>query len=168
MASTSTNKQPLLVDNVLHNVVDLQNATNDGLDIIGTNTATLLVNGSGSDGAIIEDIYTINRSVTPAQINLYLSRTFDYLRPNEALLVGTFKSGSAIGEVAHYDDMPYVLAPVPNVNTIAPAAAGSGITPTALRFKALYIPRNMSLWAARQAAGNDPTAPLLGVQGGWY
>ena len=163
MASTSTNKQPLLVDNVLHNVVSTQSATNDKLDVVGTNTAVLLVNGSGSDGAIIEDIYAISRDASAHTINLYLSSNFDYLRPNEAMLVGQLKVpvNTAIGKFVHHEDMPYVIAPVPYVGT-------SPTTGDALRFKALYIPRNMNLWVARQAGGNLDTAPLVGVQGGWY
>ena len=155
MASTSTNKQPLLVDNVLHKVVNTANATNSTLDIVGTNTAELLVNGSGSDGAIIEDIYAISRDTVEHTLNLYLSSTFDYLRPNDAMLVGQFKSATVVGTFAHHYDMPYVLAPVPAVGSEQ-------------RYKALYIPRNMNLWVARQAGGNSATAPLVGVQGGWY
>ena len=67
MAATSTNKQPLLVDRVLHYVVNLDTSINDGMDIVGTNTATLLIDGTTSDGAIIEDIYTIARGTTAYQ-----------------------------------------------------------------------------------------------------
>ena len=97
MASTSTNKQPLLVDNVLHNVVNVDQAINNGIDIVGTNTATLLVNAISSDGAIIEDIYAIARGGTAYDVNLYISTANDYLRPNEATFVGTFKSGTGAG-----------------------------------------------------------------------
>ena len=158
MASTSTNKQPLLVDNVLHKVVDTANAMNTDINITGANTAALLVNGSGSDGAIIEDIYAISRDGIEYTINLYLSSSFDYLRPNDAMFIGQFKSTTTKGAIAHHTDMPYVLAPVP----------ATGITTgDAPRFKALYIPRNMSLWVARQGISTND-APLVGVQGGWY
>ncbi len=36
MASTSTNKQPLLVDRLLHYVVNLDTSVNGGMDIVGT------------------------------------------------------------------------------------------------------------------------------------
>jgi len=81
MASTSTNKQPLLIDRVMHNVIDMNLATVGAIDIIGTNTAALLVDGTRSDGCIIEDIYCISRSTSPHVINLYMSSAFDYLRP---------------------------------------------------------------------------------------
>ncbi len=70
MAATSTNKQPLLVDHVLHYVVNLDTAINDGMDIVGTNTAVLIVDGSTSDGAIIEDIYSIARGTSAYKVNL--------------------------------------------------------------------------------------------------
>ena len=54
MAATSTNKQPLLVDRVLHYVVDLNTSQVAGIDVAGTNTALLVVDGTSSDGAIID------------------------------------------------------------------------------------------------------------------
>ena len=61
MAATSTNKQPLLVDHILHYAVNLDTATNGELDVTGTNTAVLLVDSTSADGAVIEDIYSIAR-----------------------------------------------------------------------------------------------------------
>ena len=73
MAATSTNKQPLLVDHVLHYVVNLDTSTNDGMDITGTNTASLLVDATNTDGAILEDIYVIARGAVAHKVNLYIS-----------------------------------------------------------------------------------------------
>ena len=75
MAATSTNKQPLLVDRVLHYVRNLDNAINTTLDIVGINTAVLVVDAISSDGAILEDIYSIARAdyAEASTINLYLS-----------------------------------------------------------------------------------------------
>ena len=61
MASTSTNKQPLLVDNVLHAAVDLNthkaaiNTETPG-KLNGANTAEKLIDCIGRDGAVIESI----------------------------------------------------------------------------------------------------------------
>ena len=46
MAATSTNKQPLLVDHVLHVVASLDTAINNDIDIVGTNDAKLLVDST--------------------------------------------------------------------------------------------------------------------------
>ena len=67
MASTSTNKQPLLVDRVLHEVVDLSYRTvafQAGVTSViigGLNDAALLVDCIAGDGAVIEDIYTVSK-----------------------------------------------------------------------------------------------------------
>ena len=155
MAATSTNKQPLLIDRVLHNVVNLDTATVGAIDIVGTNTAQLIVDATQSDGCIIEDIYSIARSTAPQKINLYLSTSFDYLRPNEGVFIGQFDSAATIGTVTRFDGMPRILAPMPQVGENA-------------QFQALYIPKGKALWAGREDIAVVNDGPLLGVQGGWY
>ena len=155
MAATSTNKQPLLVDNKLHYALNLDTATNDGLDIAGTNTAVLLVDATSTDGAIIEDIYTIARGTARYDINLYMSSANDYLRPNQAVLVGRFDSATTPGTIKRWEDMPKSLAPVPQVGDES-------------YNRAFYIPRGRSLWAARDSTANVTDAPILACQGGWY
>ena len=155
MAATSTNKQPLLVDRVLHNVVDLNSAAVGAINVIGTNTAALIVDGTQSDGCILEDIYCISRSTAEHTINLYLSTSFDYLRPNEGVFVGQLTSATTEGAVVHLETMPRILAPMPHTGTEA-------------QFRALYIPKGKTLWAGRQDIAIVNDGPLLGVQGGWY
>ena len=155
MATTSTNKQPLLVDSVLHNVINIDGAINNGIDIVGTNTAALLVNAISTDGAIIEDIYAISRGTTAYEINLYLSTARDYLRPTEANFVGTFKAGTTVGARTSWENMPFTLVPVPQTGDES-------------RNRAFYLPRNMTLWAARNSNSNITDGPIVGAQGGFY
>ena len=155
MAATSTNKQPLLVDRVLHYVVNLDNAAVSGIDVGGTNTAVLLVDGTQQDGAILEDVYAISRGNVAMKINLYISSAFDYLRPNEGIFVGSFMSGTIAGEVTRWTEMPKILAPMPQTGTEA-------------QFRAFYIPKGRALWAAREDTNTTIFGPLLGCQGGWY
>jgi len=155
MAATSTNKQPLLVDHVLHYAVNLDTSINDGLDISGTNTAVLLVDATSSDGAIIEDIYTIARGTAPHTVNLYMSAANDYLRPNQAVFVGQITSATTIADIVRWEDMPKSLAPVPQV----------GSEPYN---RAFYIPKGRALWAARQSSVNVTDGPIVACQGGWY
>ena len=155
MAATSTNKQPLLVDHVLHYVVNLDTAINDGMDIVGSNTAQLLVDASTSDGAIIEDIYTIARGSTGYKVNLYISSARDYLRPNESVFVGTITSSTTKGNVVRWEEMPKSLTPIPQVGTES-------------FNRALYLPKGKVLWAARESSSNVADGPLLGCQGGWF
>ena len=83
MASTSTNKQPLLVDNVLHNIVDLAGATVEPTSVItigGSNGAKLIVDCTTNDGAIIGEIYTLARQTSTAYtVNMYLATVKDIL-----------------------------------------------------------------------------------------
>ena len=167
MASTSTNKQPMLVDRVLHEVVDLAGSTvaeNAGIDITGTNSATIIIDCTTNDGAIIEDIYSIARQIaTGYKINLYLSSASDYLRQQQSVYVGSLTGSTTTGTKTRIadGDLPYILAPVPAVE----GPSGEN------RFAAIYIPRGRALWAAVEA--QSPTdqalaAPLIGVQGGYY
>ena len=155
MAATSTNKQPLLVDRVLHYVVNLDTAAVGAIDVAGTNTALLIVDGTTSDGAIIEDIYSIARGTQESTINLYMSPSSDYLRPTEGVLVGQFTSATTAGDKTSWDGMPKILAPMPH-------------TGTDQQFKAFYLPKGRALWAARQSTLAITDGPLLGCQGGWY
>jgi len=183
MASTSTNKQPLLVDRVLHYVKNLDNALNSTIDVTGINTAVLIVDATSSDGCIIEEVYSISRDAydSAETINLYLSTGSDYLRPGEGILVGTFQSGTTAGAVTTWDTAPKILAPVPHVadvptgtpaydtvgetpETVAPVAA----TGKAVQLRALYVPKGRALWAARQSDSILTNGPLIGCQGGWY
>lgn len=165
MASTSTNKQPLLIDRVLHEVVDLSGAAvaqDAGLSITGTNSAALIVDCTTNDGAIIEDVYAIARTtLTGYKVNLYLSAAADYLRSQQSVYIGSLAGGTTVGERTRVaeGELPYILAPVPASAT------------TDSQFTALYIPRGRALWAAvEQQSPTDQTveAPLLGVQGGYY
>ena len=155
MAATSTNKQPLLVDHVLHYAVDLSSSFISDINVSGTNSAELIVDSTSLDGAIIEDIYAISRKASEFTINLYISTANDYLRPQQGVFIGQFKSATTIAAVSHWEDMPRILAPMPQTGDVA-------------QFKALYVPKGRALWAAFQGTGVDADAPVLGAQGGWY
>ena len=155
MASTATNKQPLLVDRVLHYVVSTDTAKNDGMDIVGTNSALLLVDGTTQDGAILEDIYVISRGTNAYKVNLYISSASDYLRPQQAAFVGTLTSATTKGDTVHWEAMPRTLAPVPNVGTQP-------------YNNAFYLPKGFALWVARESLADITDGPLVGCQGGWY
>jgi len=161
MAATSTNKQPLLVDHVLHTVIDLAGATvslGSGVEIGGTNNAALIVDSTSSDGCIIECIYGISRG-SKYTIKLFLSSANDYLRQQQGVFIGQFECDDIEGSPTPFLNMPLILAPVP--------ASGTSTS----QFQALYVPKGKALWAAVEeitAGDKAPEAPILGVQGGWY
>lgn len=160
MATTSTNKQPLLVDRVFHEVVSTIDAYNEGADAdgnigkIGNNSAALLLNCIVTDGAIVETLYTIARNSTPYTINVYISSNNDYLRPSEAFFIGSVTSATKAGDVTEMT-LPKCLTPVPQVG-----ADGKNT--------ALYLPANKALWVAREGNATVQGSPLVGAQGGYF
>ena len=187
MASTSTNKQPLMQDRVLHEIVDLTGATieeGSRVDVTGSNSAQLVLDCTQNDGAIIGEIYALCRETdTPYTVCLYMSTANDFLRDSQAKFIGVWTAGGTFpdldsdpsgdtlygkafeGEKVPFDAIPYVLAPVP----------GQGSTDDerviGTQFKALYIPKGRTLWAAvnKQSPTDVATlAPLVGVQGGFF
>ena len=170
MASTGTNKQPLLVDRVFHEVVDLAGAivaSGGGIDISGGNSAALVLDATQSDGCVIESIYSIARdSLYIYTIKLYMSSSNDFLRTGQGVYIGQFStrpegsntSNTVAGEKATYRSKPEILAPVPHVGT------------SAVNF-AIYVPKGKAIWAAIEAEnGTDQglSGPLIGLQGGWF
>ena len=164
MASTSTNKQPLLIDRVFHEVYEMSTATILTEKVTGTNFANLILDCTSNDGAIIEDIYIISQGqgdnsgvLYDYPVNLYLSSEFDFLR-DSAVFVGQIVASSTKNEWVHMSDMPYVLAPTAQVGSES-------------RLKAFYVTKGKALWAARQTsnlADNISNAPMLGISGGFY
>ena len=153
MASTSTNKQPLLVDRVFHEFVDTNTAYNQSMDPAGNNAAGLLLNCISTDGAIVEDVYVISRIATSFKINFYLSTNNDYLRKSEAFFIGSIEANPAIGGIARMD-LPQCLTPVPQH--------------TDVKNTALYIPSNKALWVAREGDADISGGPIVGIQGGYF
>ena len=162
MATTATNKQPLLVDRVFHNVIKSDSLTSGSatsLDILGTNESTILVDCSTNDGGTVEDLYVISRTddATAYTALFYFSSASDYLRPSEAVYVGKIQSSTTLGEVTASSELPKVMVPLPSVGT-SPQIRG------------LYVPKGKVLWTSLQLAGpvNLVSTPIIGAQGGYY
>ena len=160
MATTATNKQPLLVDRVFHNVVKgntLTSGSASSLNIEGTNESNVLVDCTNSDGGVVEDLYVIARSTTAYKALFYFSSSIDYLRPSEAIYIGQITSSTTAGTVTSSGDLPKILAPLPHVGSAA-------------QLEALYVPKGQALWCSLQLAGpaNSDNTPIIGAQGGFY
>ena len=171
MASTSTNKQPLLIDRVFNEVINTSNlysgSTTD-IDIKGTNAAAVLVNCTTNDGGIVEDLYAISRGAAETVL-FYFSSAIDYLRTEQAIFVGSISSGAAMGAYANVTALPRVLAPVPQQQvTTAGAADASNPLGSPLRNQALYVPTGKALWVTVQGTTAASKAPIVGAQGGFY
>jgi hypothetical protein len=168
MASTSTNKQPLLVDRVLYESTGtelLASGSDTSIDIVGTNSSAVLVDCTTNDGAIIEDMFTIARGTSSFDVLFYMSSATDYLRANQAVFVGSITSATTMGEFTNVSYLPRVLAPVPQQGNVTGLPDG-----VPLKNQALYIPRGRALWVTlkKLTAPNSTTAPIAGVQGGFF
>tara|TARA_Y200000002_G_scaffold11071_1_gene9084 strand:+ start:1111 stop:1593 length:483 start_codon:yes stop_codon:yes gene_type:complete len=160
MATTATNKQPLLVDRPFHSVVESNSLTSGSatsLDILGTNESSVLVDCTSNDGAIVEDLYVIARSTVSYKAVFYLSTAVDYLRPSDATYIQQIDSATTAGQITSCTSLPKVLAPLPG--------AGSDS-----QVRALYIPKGSVLWCSLQLAGpaNSAGTPVIAAQGGFY
>lgn len=187
MASTSTNKQPLMQDRVLHEIVDLTGSTieqGSRVDVTGSNSAKLLLDCTQNDGAIIAEIYGIARATdTPYVVALYMSTANDFLRNSQASYIGAWEVGGTIPDMANdpsgdtlltsaaegervpFDEIPYVLSPVPGIGS----EDSERVIGT--QFRALYVPKGRTLWAAvnKQSPTDQAIlAPLVGCQGGYF
>ncbi len=176
MATTSTNKQPLLVDRVFHNVIAtdrLSSNSADSVNVAGTNSSAVVLNCVGTDGAVVEDLYVISRSGptgegetadpgTAYTALFYFSSATDYLRSDEAIFIGSLTSTLTVGQIRSSETLPKILAPVPHVSD---GAGGN-------QFYALYVPKGKVLWVTLQLAqpvtANADTLPIVGCQGGFY
>ena len=160
MASTSTNKQPLLIDRVFNNLITsntLASGSATNINIEGSNASAVLVDCTTNDGGIIEDLWTISRSTTARKVLFYLSSAIDYLRANEGVYVGEITTSTTVGTYVNVSQLPAVLAPVPQV----------GSSP---KNSAFYVPSGKALWATVQVVTpiSSDESPIIGAQGGFY
>ena len=174
MASTSTNKQPLLIDRVFNDPVQtdgLVSGSSNTLtgasisyDIAGTNSAKVLVNCTTNDGGIVEDMYAISRGAIKKAL-FYLSSASDYLRSEQAVYIGSITTTATVGDYANVASLPRCLAPVPQQGDTTGLTAGSP-----LKNQALYIPTGKALWVTVWGISgqNNTNCPIVGAQGGFY
>ena len=167
MASTATNKQPLLIDRVFNTLEILTTNTTGNTsapqsDLGGTNQAKLMLDCTSNDGAMIESIYCFSRGTNAYGVNFYISVDSDFLRSENARFIGRMTSSGTEGALVYFHDMPTTLTPVPQV-------ANGSVADTQAMMNAVYIPKGKCLWAAIQStAASIADAPVVGVQGGLY
>jgi len=174
MASTSTNKQPLLIDRVFNEAVTtdtLVSGSSTSIDIGGSNSSKILVNCTTNDGGLVEDIYAISRGAVK-KVLFYLSSASDYLRSDQAVYIGEISVTATAGDYKNISALPRVLAPVPQVGVVAPLAAATADVPqqTPLKNQALYVPTGKALWVTVQgiSGSNNASCPIVGAQGGFF
>ena len=174
MASTSTNKQPLLIDRVFNETVGTDGlisgndntATGDAInfDIGGGNASKLLVNCTANDGALVEDFFAISRGAAKTAL-FYLSSAADFLRSEQAVFVGSVSCTGTVGDFTNVSKLPSIIAPVPQVGNTTGLLDGQP-----LLNRAFYVPTGKALWVSiwGQAGQNAEKCPNVGATGGFF
>ena len=170
MASSSTNKAPLLIDRPLLVIASLRDSTSPaGAVEPGTGSnGVLLVDCTSNDGAVIDSLWLIQRVDDNAtKVNLYISSSALSLGVTatggaaSAHFIGRFGFGATqkVGAVVEMV-LPKLLAPVPHAGS-----TGAGEPP---QFRGLYLQRGLALWAAADSPTAVAAAPNIACQGGYF
>jgi len=171
VSSSSTNKQPLLIDRPLLALSRLDNTTSPagGVDPGTGSSGVLLADCTANDGAIIDTVWLIQRVDSNATaVNLYISTsahgigvTATGAAANAAFLLRFgFAAGAHVGETIEAK-LPKLLAPVPH----AGVNSSDGLPP---QFRGLYLQKGQALWAAVESPTLQLGAPNIGCQGGYF
>lgn len=165
MASSSTNKQPLLIDRPLLKIASLVGTLTPAGSVdpgSGTN-GVLLVDCTSSDGALVETVQLVQRVAgNTTSVNLYLSTSALSIGADASFLAqANIAGGGDPGTTASFV-LPPLLAPVPH-------AGGNDAASDAIpQFSGLRIANGWALWAACNSATSVANAPNVLVQGGYY
>jgi len=170
MASTSTNKQPLLIDRPLHIQKNITSEKTGSTNFwLANNSCSLFLDCTQNDGALIEDLYVISKEASQHNIAFFMATTADYLRETDSnvTFVSRIQSSSTPGQITHGNNLPLGIAPYPAVGL------DSANQRTAGQFQSIYVPKGKALWVGRAvtAATANLTVdvcPVAGAQGGFY
>jgi hypothetical protein len=179
LASSSSNKQPLLIDRPLHSfatiggVAGLTSATN--FNTPSAAGMTLLVDCSANDGAVVDSISVIitEASTTTSTVLAFLSTASSasgVTASNSALVASVaIPGGSTAGQRVNMS-LPPLSVPVPNLASPA-ATMTSYPTETDKKNTGLFIPSTALLYVGVSAALSAPSASTrvhVFAQGGFY
>ena len=171
MATTSSNKMPLLVDRPLHSFASL--GASAGLTTASnfntpTTSVTLLVDCSSNDGAIIDSISLISNeaSLTAVKVIAFLSvaPTSASVTALNTVAVAFATVGSALGERVNMT-LPALCVPVPNLG------GDTSVSEVDKKNTGLYVPSGATLYVGTSAAISAPSANSrvnVFAQGGFF
>ena len=176
MATTSSNKMPLLVDRPLHSFASL--GASAGLTTASNfNTPNanlvLLVDCSTNDGAIIDSISLISNqaSLTSVKVIAFLSVATSGagVTATNTLAVAHATVGSGLGDRVNMS-LPALCVPVPNLASPA-ATAAAYPSETDKKNTGIYVPSGATLFIGTSAAITAPSADSrvnVFAQGGFF
>ena len=178
MASTSTGKQPLLIDRPLHSFVTLgdvaalSSATN--FNSISASGCLQLVDCYSNDGALIDSISIIatEAATTASVVLIFLSSASSssaISAANTVLVASGAITSSSAGARTNIS-LPPLSAPVPNLGSPA-ATMAAYPSETDKKNTGLFIPAGSVLYAGLNAVISAPSAATrvhVLAQGGFY
>lgn len=173
MASTSTSKQPMLVDRPFHRFVRLGSvaalSTSTNYNTINSAGCELLLDCSSNDGGFVDAISIVaNESGTTASVVLIFLSTATTLSTvnasNSACVASATIGSSSAGERTNIS-LPPLTVPVPNLGAVTSA------TELVKKNTGLYVPAGSLLYAGLTAvltAPSSATVVSVFAQGGFY
>lgn len=171
MATTSSNKMPLLVDRPLHSFASL--GASAGLTTASnfntpTTNVTLLVDCSTNDGAIIDSISLISNeaSLTSVKVIAFLSvaPTPASVTALNTVAVAFATVGSGLGDRVNMS-LPALCVPVPNLG------GDTSVNEVDKKNTGLYVPSGATLYVGTSAAISAPSSDSrvnVFAQGGFF
>lgn len=179
MASSATNKQPLLVDRPLHEWVliggtaALSSATN--FTSLIPSGVSLLVDCTGNDGAVVDGLSVLitEASTTQSIVLVFLSSAGSpgaVTAANTGLIASAAIPGGNVAGQRVNISLPPISVPVP---PLASPAATVATYPSELDKKntGLYVPADRSLYVGVSTALSAPSAAtrvIVAAQGGFF
>lgn len=173
MSSTSTNKQPLLIDRPLHQFAILGAtaalSSSSNLSTIIGGACAEIVDCSSNDGAVVDSISIIanQAGTTSALVVVFLSSAstpFGITSANTAPVASAVISSNAIGERTNIA-LPPLTVPVPSLG------AQANPTETSKKNTGIYVEAGQMLYVGLSQAIVSPTPATtvtVFAQGGYY
>lgn len=179
MASSSTNKSPLLIDRPLHSFATVGDVaaltTSTNFNTPAAAGCRLLVDCSSNDGAIVDSISVIitESSTTTSTVLAFVSvaSTASQILASNTVLVASVQipGGNTAGQRVNMT-LPPLLAPVPNLASPA-ATVAAYPSETDKKTTGLFIPSGALLYVGVNSVLTAPSAATrvhVLAQGGFY
>ena len=173
MATSSSNKMPLLVDRPLHSFATVGGAaaltTATNFNTPSGGGCVLLVDCLGNDGAVVDSISIIanEANTTASKVLIFLSiaaSAASITAANTVCVANATISSSVAGERTNIS-LPPLCIPVPNLG------ADSSVSETDKKNTGLYVPSGATLFvgvSAALAAPSSATRVHVFAQGGFF
>ena len=178
MATSSSNKMPLLVDRPLHSFATIGGAaaltTATNLNTPSGGGCVLLVDCLGNDGAVVDSISIVanEANTTASRVLVFLSisaSAASITSANTVCVANAAISSTAIGDRTNIP-LPPLCIPVPNLASPA-ATVAAYPSETEKKNTGLYVPSGALLYVGVSAALTAPSSATrvhVFAQGGFF